>query len=126
MRPLPRLARRRHVGTGPSQRRAAAAAAHWGTGRKLSPAPRRPQRRHVIGGLPAGGARYTSESRGPLTPRPCPAPQSPLKARLLPSGPGTTVKPVRTPVAIFGSLGVCIYVPAGRHWLISYSSIHLT
>ena len=36
------------------------------------------------------------------------------------------LKPVRTPVAIFGSLGVCIYVPAGRHWLISYSSIHLT
>ena len=36
------------------------------------------------------------------------------------------VKPVRTPVAIFGSLGVCIYVPASRHWLISYSSIHLT
>ena len=36
------------------------------------------------------------------------------------------VKPVRTPVAIFGSLGVCIYVPASRHWLISYSPIHLT
>ena len=36
------------------------------------------------------------------------------------------VKPVRTPVAILGSLGVCIYVPAGRHWLISYSPIHLT
>ena len=36
------------------------------------------------------------------------------------------VKPVRTPVAIFGSLGVCIYVPASRHWLISYCSIHLT
>ena len=35
------------------------------------------------------------------------------------------VKPVRTPVAIFGSLGVCIYVPASRHWLISYSPIHL-
>ena len=30
------------------------------------------------------------------------------------------------PVAIFGSLGVCIYVPASRHWLISYSPIHLT
>ena len=28
-------------------------------------------------------------------------------------------------VAIFGSLGVCIYVPASRHWLISYSPIHL-
>ena len=36
------------------------------------------------------------------------------------------VKPVWTPVAIFGSLGVCIYVPASRHWLISYSLIHLT
>ena len=36
------------------------------------------------------------------------------------------VKPVRTPVAIFGSLGVCIYGPASRHWLISYSPIHLT
>ena len=36
------------------------------------------------------------------------------------------VKPVRTPVAIFGSHGVCIYVPASRHWLISYSPIHLT
>ena len=36
------------------------------------------------------------------------------------------VKPVRTPVATFGSLGVCIYVPASRHWLISYSPIHLT
>ena len=37
-----------------------------------------------------------------------------------------TLKPVRTPVAIFGSLGVCIYVPASRHWLISYSPIHIT
>ena len=36
------------------------------------------------------------------------------------------VKPVRNPVAILGSLGVCIYVPAGRHWLISYSPLHLT
>ena len=36
-----------------------------------------------------------------------------------------SVKPVRTPVAILGSLGVCIYVPASRHWLISYSPIHL-
>ena len=35
------------------------------------------------------------------------------------------VKPVRTPVAIFGSLRVCIYVPASRHWLISHSPIHL-
>ena len=38
---------------------------------------------------------------------------------------GTQLKPVRTPVAILGSLGVCIYVPASRHWLISYSPIHL-
>ena len=38
----------------------------------------------------------------------------------------TMVKPVRTPVAIFGSFGVCIYVPAGRHWLISYPPTHLT
>ena len=36
------------------------------------------------------------------------------------------VKPVRIPGAIFGSLGVCIYVPASRHWLISYPPIHLT
>ena len=43
-------------------------------------------------------------------------------------GPKTAnfLKPVRTPVAIFGSLGVCIDVPASRHWLISYSPIHLT
>ena len=38
---------------------------------------------------------------------------------------GGPLKPVRTPVAIFGSLGVCIYVPASRHWLISYSPVHL-
>ena len=36
------------------------------------------------------------------------------------------LKPVRTPVAIFGSLGVCIYGPSSRHGLISYSPIHLT
>ena len=35
------------------------------------------------------------------------------------------VKPVRIPVAILASLGVCIYVPASRHWLISYSPMHL-
>ena len=40
--------------------------------------------------------------------------------------PPLLVKPVRTPVAILGSLGVGIYVPASRHWLISYSPIHLT
>ena len=45
----------------------------------------------------------------------------------LPARPATAelVKPVWTPVAILGSLGVCIYVPASRHWLISYSPIHL-
>ena len=37
----------------------------------------------------------------------------------------TSLKPVRTPVAILGSLGVRIYVPANRHWLISYSPVHL-
>ena len=37
-----------------------------------------------------------------------------------------TMKPVRTPVAIFWSLGVCIYVPASRQWVISYSPINLT
>ena len=37
-----------------------------------------------------------------------------------------SLKPVRTSVAILGSLGVCIYVPASCHWLISYSPIHLT
>ena len=36
------------------------------------------------------------------------------------------VKPGRTPVTIIGSLGVCIYGPASRHLLISYSPIHLT
>ena len=36
------------------------------------------------------------------------------------------MKPLQTPVGIFGSLGVCIYVPASCHWLISYSPIHLT
>ena len=36
------------------------------------------------------------------------------------------LKPVRTTVVIFGSLGVCIYGPASRHWLISSSLIHLT
>ena len=36
------------------------------------------------------------------------------------------LKPVQTPVAIFGSLGVCIYGPTSRHWLISYSPVHLT
>ena len=45
---------------------------------------------------------------------------------LTPNAQELLVKPVRTPVAILGSLGVCIYVPASRHWLISYSPIHLT
>ena len=41
------------------------------------------------------------------------------------SGSQAILKPVRTPVAILGSLGVCIYVPASRHWPISYSPIRL-
>ena len=52
----------------------------------------------------------------------------PSSLQRLPSGNNALrrgVKPVRTPVAIFGSLGVCIYVPASRHWLISYSPIHM-
>ena len=39
---------------------------------------------------------------------------------------GSALKPVRTPVVIFGSLGVCIYGPASHHGLTSYSPIHLT
>ena len=54
----------------------------------------------------------------------------PSSLQSLPSGNNALrrgVKPIRTPVAIFGSLGVWgIYVPASRHWLISYSPIHLT
>ena len=51
----------------------------------------------------------------------------PLPLLLLDQGGFQTLqKPVRTPVAILGSLGVCIYVPASRHWLISYSPIVLT
>ena len=49
-----------------------------------------------------------------------------LVVATLMSSPVPALKPVRTPVAIFGSLGVCIYAPASRHWLISYSLIHLT
>ena len=53
----------------------------------------------------------------------------PSSLQCLPSGYNALrrgVKPVRTPVAIFGSLGVGIYGPASRHWLISYSLIHPT
>ena len=59
----------------------------------------------------------------PVTvPKPQPADQSSIDAwRLV-----VDYRAVRTPVAIFESLGVCIYVPASRHWLISYSPIHLT
>ena len=39
---------------------------------------------------------------------------------------GSQVVMARCEVAIFGSLGLCIYGPASRHWLISYSPIHLT
>ena len=52
----------------------------------------------------------------------------PSSLQCLPSGYNALrrgVKPVRTPVAIFWSLGGCIYVTASLHWLISYSSIHL-
>ena len=51
---------------------------------------------------------------------------STIKQKDLGNAVGGALKPVRTPVDIFGSLGVCIYVPASRHWLMSYSSIHLT
>ena len=53
----------------------------------------------------------------------------PSSLQSLPSGYNALrrgVKPVRTHVAIFGSLGVCIYRPASRHWLISYPPTHLT
>ena len=53
----------------------------------------------------------------------------PSSLRWFPSGYNALrrgVKPVWTPVAILGSIGVCIYVPASRHWLISYSPIHST
>ena len=78
----------------------------------------------------AGGTRRCKAESGPRAPS--------AEARGVPGAPvllrsprrthrsGRTMKPVRTPVAIFGSLGVCIYVPASRHWLISYSPIHLT
>ena len=61
-------------------------------------------------------------------PSPCPAPRPWLQGLWPPVSlsPSSLLKPVRTPVAIFGSVGVCIYVPASRHWLISYSPIHLT
>ena len=51
-----------------------------------------------------------------------------LRPSETPSGLTTSgeLKPVQTPLAILGSLGVCIYVPASRHWLISYSPIQLT
>ena len=54
------------------------------------------------------------------------APHLPINLGLLWGLSHTPLKPVRTPVAILGSLGLCIYVPASRHWLISYSPIHLT
>ena len=56
-------------------------------------------------------------------------PVLPERERWVPDPPwlfALLVKPVPTPVAILGSVGVCIYVPASRHWLISYSPIHLT
>ena len=68
---LPRAAARgpgRRVGARPGQRWAAAAAAHWGTGRGLSPLPGRAQRRHGVSGPPAGITRRPVDSRSPLTP----------------------------------------------------------
>ena len=62
---------------------------------------------------------------GPHTRTPTPTARGWWTPAARPEG-GQPVKPVRTPVAIFGSLGVCIYVPASCHWLISYSPIHLT
>ena len=58
---------------------------------------------------------------------PDPAPEAVTNYYVTPPPPleDSPLKPVRTPVAILGSLGVCIYVPASRHWLISYSPIHL-
>ena len=53
-------------------------------------------------------------------------PESPCTCSYIMSSLYQYLKPVRTPVAILGSSGVCIYVPASRHWLISYSPIHLT
>ena len=56
----------------------------------------------------------------------CSAQRAAVWAKPMALDQGVVVKPVRTPVAILRSLGVCIYVPASRHWLISYSPIHLT
>ena len=53
----------------------------------------------------------------------------PSSLHRLPSGNNALrrgVKPVQTLVAILRSLGMCIYVPASRHRLISYSPIHPT
>ena len=65
---------------------------------------------------------------GPWVGEQKPLGKSPLRGNPSPKTtylPTYVLKPVRTPVAILGSLGVCIYVPASRHWLISYSPIHL-
>ena len=105
----------------------------------------------VLVGPPAGQPRAASADTGPSTQEPEPAevtapaakttsPAAPLRggapdargaetaapASHAAAPTAAPLKPVRTPVAILGSLGVCIYVPASRHWLISYSLIHLT
>ena len=73
--------------------------------------------------LPAQGRQGDGTRQSDPPPyRPPPAAQTGGTAH----APPAQLKPVRTPVAILGSRGVCIYVPASRHWLISYSLIHLT
>ena len=51
--------------------------------------------------------------------------QGRLPLRALGGFPPVALKPVWTPVAIFGSGGVCVYVPGNRHSLISYCPIDL-
>ena len=71
----------------------------------------------------------TRDTRGPEAWLPAPEDGRPGEGqRLTPDAPHNGGRPPllgTAPVAILGSLGVCIYVPASRHWLISYSPIHL-
>ena len=50
----------------------------------------------------------------------------PSSLQCLPSGYNALRKEVKLVRTVGYTLGVCIYVPASRHWLISYSPIHLT